>query len=161
MLKNVILDRPRNIFKRRSCSYCKCIYVLTSTFLWILRMLCNFFLFVCLFMFNVNLQSTRHIFLTSETRGHIFQKSLVALELRAHRHALLENRINSFSRAAERETERGKLDVMQLWPRVSQLNKPYLMKTWCATAFNNGCNTTTVCLLVCRRPHKKKYFAKL
>lgn len=122
---------------------------------------CCVIFFVCLFMFNVNLQSTRHIFLTSETRGHIFQKSLVALELRAHRHALLENRINSFSRAAERETERGKLDVMQLWPRVSQLNKPYLMKTWCATAFNNGCNTTTVCLLVCRRPHKKKYFAKL
>lgn len=120
------------------------------------------FFFVCLFMFNVTTYRALDIYFwpTSETRGHIFQKSLVALELRAHRHALSENRINSFSRAAERETETGKLDVMQLWPRVSQLNKPYLMKTWCATAFNNGCNTTTVCLLVCRRPHKKSILLK-
>lgn len=105
-----------------------------------------FFLFT-LFMFSVNLQSTQHIFLTSED---IVLKKNLLLPLSLPPCVVgKENNQLQWEKRGNRT-----LDVMQLWPRVSQLNEPYLMKTWCATAFDNGCNTTTVCLLVCRRPQK-------
>lgn len=68
-------------------------------------------LFVCLFMFNVTTHRALDIYFwpTSETRGHIFQKSLV--EPRATRPSpcvVGEDRINRFGRAAERGTETGK-----------------------------------------------------
>lgn len=56
-----------------------------------------------------------------------------------------------------------KRDFMQPWlrrrhrrPKISQLNVPYLIKKWYATAFNNGCNMTTACLFVCRQQQQQK-----
>lgn len=165
MLRNVILDRPPNIFKR-SCRYCKCIYVLTSTFLWILRMLCDFFfvcLFLCLFMFNVTTHRALDIYFwpTSETRGHIFQKisrrtsSYAPIAMRCR-----EDRINRFGRAAERGTETGKAR------RYATLAEGLAAKQTYRTSWRRGVQphlTMDVTRLrsaffVCRRPHEKKVF---
>lgn len=159
------------IFLKR-CSYCKCIYVLTPTFLWIWRMLCYFvlFRFGVFFFLNVNRQSTLHILLTSiwDQRPY-FEISLIVLEPHAYCAALsnghlVGNRMNSFGHIAEGKKTR---DFMQPWlrrrhrrPKISQLNVPYLIKKWYATAFNNGCNMTTACLFVCKQQQQKKYFAK-
>lgn len=73
---SVILDWPRNIFE--SCSYCKCIYVLTKTFLpcvWRMFQECCYFFSNC----KHTERSIIYWWLLSETRGDIWNNCSQAI----------------------------------------------------------------------------------